>query len=171
MAKIGSEATKRRGIILLVMLLGAALVLTVLGLVDPRVQIHPWHSLFGPREHGNWAAVSIDGRKVSPRDYRVAVFNSKVVGGRDGCNDWSYASAADASGERMVESTMALFPENEKGRVLRVLAYASKVELLPDGELRLTARGHRAIFARCRWKNVKESGPGSTSKSTQCLIR
>lgn len=171
MTKGGSHASDRRRIVPVVVLLSAALILAVFGIADPRGLLHPWHSLFGPKEDGSWAAVSIDGRQVSPNDYRVAVFNRRVVGGRDGCNDWAYESEADANGERMVHSTMALCPETDQGQALRVLAHASNVELLPDGKLRLSARGHRATFLRCRWKNVKESGPGWSSEATRCVVQ
>lgn len=171
MTKGGSHASDRRRIAPVVMLLSATLIVATFGLADPRGELRPWHSLFGPREDGNWAAVNIDGRQVSPRDYRVALFNRKVVGGRDGCNDWAYASEADANGERMVETTLAECPDNDQGRVLRTLAYASKIELLADGKLQLSARGHRATFRRCRWKTVKESGPGWSSEAERCAIQ
>lgn len=87
-------------------LLALALALAVLGLASPRGGFHLWNSVFGPEEDGNWAALSIDGMKVSPDDFRVALNDRRVVGGRDGCNDWAYASEPDTEGERMIESTL-----------------------------------------------------------------
>ena len=160
----------RMGLRLAIVLLLAALILALFGTIDRGGPFRPWHRLFGPKEDGDWAALSIDGRKVSPLNYRVAVFDRKVVGGADGCNDWAYSSEPDANGERTVESTMAFCPEQEQGQALRILAYASNVKLLPDGKLQLTGRGHSAVFVRCRWKTVKEGGRDWSSEVTRCLV-
>ena len=156
--------------LLAVSVLALALLWAIIGLAHPRGGFHPWHSLFGPKEDGSWAALSIDGHKVSPDHFRVTLYDRRVVGGRDGCNDWAYTSEPDASGERMIQSTLQLCPGTELRRVYHVLAYHSEARVLPDGKLQLAASRHRAIFARCRWMDVHESGPGWTSNVTKCVI-
>lgn len=156
--------------LLAVSLLALALALATIGLVSPRGGFHIWHSLLGPKEDGNWAALSIDGKEVSPDNFRVALHDGRVVGGRDGCNDWAYTSEPDAKGERMIESTLQFCPETELQRAYYALAYVSEARVLPDGRLQLATKRHRATFTRCQWKDVHESGPGWTSDLTKCVV-
>lgn len=170
MSKAGGPAKDPR-VILAVSLLIIAGGLALIGLVDPRNQMHPWHALFGPKEDGNWAASSIDGRAVPQFEFRVAVLDRKVVGGRDGCNDWAYTNEPGSGGERMIDTTLQFCPDNERGRIMRVLAAASNIKLLAKDKLQISAPGHQAVFRRCRWKTVKESGPGWNSQVRRCLVQ
>jgi hypothetical protein len=170
MTEIVANLRERWRALLAVGLLLFALVVAIIGLADPRGRFRLGPSLFGPKEDGDWAALSIDGKAVPPFEFRVAVRDGRVAGGRDGCNDWAYASEPDARGERMIETTLQACPENELSRAYHIIAYDSEARLLPDGRLELAGRGHRAIFARCRWKDVKESGPGWTSQIARCVV-
>lgn len=170
MARLIERVRAHRSVSLAVVLLTCTAVAAVVGIADPRGEFRPQRQLFDPKEDGNWAALSIDGKKVSPSEYRVAILDRKVVGGRDGCNDWAYAGEAGTYGERMIETTLQYCPDNEVRRAYRAISYSSKASLLPDGRLTLATRDHHEIFARCKWKTVKESGPGWTSEVTQCVV-
>lgn len=109
-------------------------------------------SWFAPPEDGSWAAISLDGRPVSWREYRVAVRDRRVVGGRDGCNDWAYQDERpDARGERSIISTLQACPEEPNGQAIRALAFSGTPVLRPDGTLLIRANGHLGIFRRCEW--------------------
>ena len=121
--------------------------------------------LLAPEQDGSWGALSIDGRRVSPRDYRLAVADGAVAGGRDGCNDWGFVEdEAGEVGERRIVSTLMECPDGDPARrAFWTLALQARLELLPDGTLRLAGHGHEAIFRRCRW--VRERPPEGTAGS------
>lgn len=170
MASLIRRVQARPSVALAVVVLTCTAVVAAIGLVDPRGEFRLQRHLFAPKEDGNWAALSIDGKKVAPSDYRVAVLDRQVVGGRDGCNDWAYAGDADANGERMIETTLQYCPGNKLRQAYRALSYQSDANLLPDGKLQLASNGHQGIFVRCKWRTVKDSGPGWTSEVTQCVV-
>lgn len=167
MKRIGQHAQ----IGFVVLLLAAAFSLMLAGIIDPRGQWRPWDGLLTADEDGSWAALSIDGRPVDPQQYRIAIADGEVSGGRDGCNSWGYSDEApDANGERTIVTTLVGCPEDDPVRqAYWRLASASRIALLPDGRLRLSADGHEAIFRRCEWKTERESGPGYSSERMVCV--
>lgn len=107
-----------------------------------------------PAVDGTWAAVSIDGRPVSWRGWRISVADGKVAGGRDGCNDWSFGAPEVEGGERTIDTTLVGCPEDDplrKAYWALALERNRPPEARSDGSLHLAAGGHEAIFRRCRW--------------------
>lgn len=149
---------QRVGLRLVVSLLAAAFLLGLFGMFQSSRAVQRWLDLFGPEEDGSWAALSIDGRPVSGEDYQLSVDGRKVAGGRDGCNDWHFTGEPDAKGERMIFSTLQACPEDDPIRLAyNRLAWDQRARLTvrPDGTLRISARGHEALFRRCYWEVEK----------------
>lgn len=131
--------------------------LLALGMVQAGNDFRIVQRLTAPEVDGAWAAVSIDGRPVSWREWRISVTGGKVAGGRDGCNDWGFDEPEVEGGERMIVTTLVGCPEDDPVRkAYWTVAIERNVppELLGDGSLRLAAGGHQAIFRRCRWTEV-----------------
>lgn len=120
---------------------------------------------FGPEEDGSWGAISIDGRPVSSRDYTVFIRDGRVEAGRDGCNSWGYTDDPPGpNGERMILSTLvACYDDDPARKGYYAVARSKAVTELRGDLLRLSARGHEAIFRRCTW--VEEPLPTGTSGS------
>lgn len=147
----------RTGLALLGLLLG-------LGLVQAGQDSRIVQRLTAPEVDGAWAAVSIDGRPVSWREWRLSVTSGKVAGGRDGCNEWGFTEPEVEGGERMIDTTLVGCPEDDpvrKAYWTLALARNMSPRLRSDGSLRLAADGHEAIFRRCRW--TEEPLPPGTS--------
>ncbi|HEY0114044.1 MAG TPA: hypothetical protein VGB59_12975 [Allosphingosinicella sp.] len=120
--------------------------------------------LTAPEVDGAWAAVSIDGRPVPWREWRIGVTDGKVSGGRDGCNDWDFDEPEVEGGERTIVSTLVGCPEEDPVRkAYWALATAPdpSLQLRGDGTLRIAGRGHEAVLRRCRW--ITEPLPPGTS--------
>jgi hypothetical protein len=111
-----------------------------------------WDSWFGPRVNGSWKAIVLDRRSVEAGNYLVVVKRGKVVGGYDDCNGWSFDDEGPGpNGDRRVTSTLVMCPEDDVARqTYHILAYAPRIELLSDRELRMTRNGHVGLFRRCR---------------------
>lgn len=146
---------------------GLASLLLLLGIVRYVDAGTPGLRLFAAREDGSWGGVAIDGRPVSSKDYIIRVEDRRVAAGRDGCNSWGFENdPSDAAGERRIVSTLVGCPEDDPVRnAYWALATAPQVvpTVRPDRTMRLTARGHQAIFRRCEW--VREPLPRETSGS------
>jgi hypothetical protein len=128
--------------------------LIALGLVQAGHDLRIVRRLTAPEVDGAWAAVSIDGRAVSWREWRIAVTDGKVAGGRDGCNEWGFDEPEVEGGERTITTTLAGCPEDDpvrKAYWLLAIARDTSPRLRGDGSLRLSAGRHEAIFRRCRW--------------------
>jgi heat shock protein HslJ len=157
---LGRAAYRRRqartGLALLGLLLG-------LGLVQAGHDLRLVGRLTAPETDGAWAAVSIDGRPVSWRQWRLSVTGGKVSGGRDGCNDWGFSEPEVEGGERMINMTLVECPDDPVREAYWTLARARSMSprLSGDGSLRLAAGGHEAVFRRCRW--TEEPLPPGTS--------
>jgi hypothetical protein len=109
-----------------------------------------------PDIDGPWNAVTIDGRAVAPREWRIGIEGGKVSGGRDGCNDWGYGEPEAKGGARTIVSTLVGCPEGDpvrKAYWAMAMAPEARLELRADGTLRIAARGHEAVLRRCRWTN------------------
>lgn len=120
--------------------------------------------LTAPEVDGAWAAVSIDGRSVPWREWRIGVDQGKVAGGHDGCNEWGFDEREVEGGERMIITTLAGCPEDDpvrKAYWTLALADPGSLELRQDGTLRMRAAGHEALLRRCRW--VEEPLPPGMS--------
>jgi hypothetical protein len=139
------------GLLLLMLMLGAASYITMNGVPD---------RIFAAEEDGDWGALAIDGRSVSADDYRIWVDGGRLAGGRDGCNDWGYSDDPPyPDGSRMILSTMVGCPDDPVRKAYWALrASGTRLELRTDGSLRLAGQGHEAIFRRCNW--VQERSPG-----------
>lgn len=109
--------------------------------------------LTAPETDGTWSAVSIDGRAVSWREWRIAVTAGKVAGGRDGCNDWAFTEPEVEGGEPMINTTLVECLEEDPARKAywRLANAQDPPQRLDDGRLRLAAGRHEAIFRRCLW--------------------
>lgn len=155
----------------LLLLLVPAFGLMVLGVLDRTGEWKPWQMLFAEEEDGSWVALRIDGRPASPQEYRITIAEGKVVGGRDGCNHWSYEDEGpDANGQRMIVSTLVGCPEDATRLAYWSLRADPRIELLPDGTLRMAASGHEGIFRRCHWRTVKVSNGRYSSEVRQCVL-
>lgn len=152
-------------------LLMAAFVMMALGLSGARRPQDLWEPIFAPETDGSWTATRIDGKRVGPERYRVGVKAGKVSGGRDDCNDWAYEGEPDKKGERMINTTLVGCPEPDPMReAYWALVYDPKIELSPDGTLRVHGQGHEAILIRCQWQRVQETLPGGgSSDMMRCL--
>lgn len=154
----------------LLLLLVPAFGLMALGILDRTGGWKPSKMFFAEEEDGSWVAVSIDGRPASPEEYRITIAEGEVVGGRDGCNDWSYEDEEpDAKGERMIVSTLVGCPEDATRQAYWLLRGDPRIELLPNGTLRLAAPGHEGIFRRCDWKTVRVSNGRYWSEARECV--
>lgn len=158
---------------MVVMLLLAALLLMLASLLDRHGRGSPWARLIAPEEDGSWAAVRIDGRPVSPDEYRVSITEGQVAGGRDGCNDWAFSDDPPSrDGARMIVATAQYCPgDDPTRRAYRALMSGAEVRLQADRTLRISAGGHEGIFRRCHWENVRRSGPGYSSEHMMCIVR
>lgn len=135
-----------------------------LGLVHAAHEGRIVQRLTAPEVDGAWAAVSIDGRPVSWREWRISVARGKVAGGRDGCNDWGFDEPEVEGGERTIITTLVGCAEDDpvrKAYWALTLADPASLELRTDGKLRIVAAGHEALLRRCRW--VSEPLPPGTS--------
>ena len=102
---------------------------------------------FGPREDGNWIALTIDGRQVRRGALSLFIDGGEPRSGHDGCNRWSRVK--NETGEAGVESTLVLCSPDPIGTVYRQLVFGPhKLDLRPNGMLVLTGSGHRALFRR-----------------------
>ena len=149
----------------------AALVMMALGFSGARRPQDLWEAIFAPETDGSWTAVRIDGRPIEPERYRIGVSAGKVSGGRDDCNDWAYEGEPDEKGEQMINTTLVGCPEGDPMReAYWALVYDPKIELNPDGKLRVQGQGHEAILIRCQWQRVQETLPGGgSSDMMRCL--
>jgi hypothetical protein len=148
-----------------------AFLIALAALLDPEGS---WRSrLLSPpeKEDGSWSAVSMDGRPVDPHDYRLAVHQGRIAGGRDGCNDWSFLNEQPAgTRDRMIFSTLQACPDPNPDRdAYAALRHAGRLQLLADGRLRATAGPHEAIFRRCRWQMQRVVTPQSFSETQVCV--
>lgn len=142
--------------------LGLGALLLVLILVQAGHDGKVVYRLTAPEVDGSWAVVTIDGRPVPPREYRVVVTGAKVSGGRDACNGWGFDKPEVEGGPPTITMTLVGCPEDDPvRRAYWALALAATPDLREDGTLRLAARGHEAILRRCRW--VDEPLPPGTS--------
>jgi heat shock protein HslJ len=135
-----------------------------LGLLEVAHEGRIIQRLTAPEVDGAWAVLSIDGRPVPWREWRISVARGKVAGGRDGCNDWGFDKPEVEGGERTITTTLVGCPEEDPMRkAYWALALADPVSLQlgKDGILRLAGRGHEAVLRRCRW--VNEPLPPGTS--------
>lgn len=146
---------------LLSSLVGAALAVLAPGCAgeeaaDPRAQLVKGadERPASPDLDGPWTVVTIDGRAVAPREWRIGITRGTVSGGRDGCNDWGFDEPETNGGARTIVSTLVgCRKEDPVRRAYWAMAMAKDVWLEPreDGTLRLAAGGHQAILRRCRW--------------------
>lgn len=161
------RARRRSGLALLGLLLGIGLVHALAtGTLRPR--------LFVPEEDGSWSIVSVDGRPVPGGAYTIGITDGKVSGGRDDCNYWGFSEPADASGERMIETTLAGCPEDDpvrKAYWALATAPAVRIELRPGGWLRIAARGHEAMLRRCEWMEAPLPEGTSGTGPQACVVR
>ena len=111
-------------------------------------------------------------QQVSPEDYRLHLFDGKVAGGRDGCNDWAYTDEPpDASGERTIQQTMAYCPEDDPVRMAyRLLVRDGKIERVSDNILRLVGHGHHGVFRRCEWQTSREGAAAASFSRRVCVL-
>jgi hypothetical protein len=147
-----------------------ALLLAVLGLVHGCASGWLDLRLFPPEEDGSWGAVLIDGQPVSPQAYYLTIRDRKVIGGRDGCNFWSFEEEPErGDGQRSINTTMALCVENVAERGYRAVAFSPSpsMRLRPNGSLEMAALGHQAVFRRCIW----EDEPNNSGSGKICVVR
>lgn len=98
---------------------------------------------------GPWRAVSIAGQPVGRVHYTVRVADGRVVGGRDGCNAWSYVRGEQGWA---IESTMIGCPEDPlRGLYFQALdPEGHRLAEGPNGTLVVSARGTSAVFRRAQ---------------------
>ena len=101
---------------------------------------------------GSWKATSFDGFSVRSKHYLLVIRRGQVVGGYDDCNGWSYEDEKpDGNAERGILSTLVECPAGEDlRRLYRILAYAPKIDVVGEDELRLSRDGHEGRFHRCK---------------------
>lgn len=102
-----------------------------------------------PGLDGLWRAESIDGKPVGRTDYLIRVRGGRPVGGKDGCNSWSYdlTRPPEPNGARPVVSTCIGCPglAGQDG-YWRALGNGNVVPVLAkDGRLRLRAGGSEVL--------------------------
>ncbi|HEX8307830.1 MAG TPA: hypothetical protein VF645_05360 [Allosphingosinicella sp.] len=167
---LDQAAYRRRQLKLGLSLLG---LLIGLGLLLAAHEARIVYRLTAPEVDGAWAALSIDGRPVHWREWRISVARGKVAGGRDGCNDWGFDEPEVEGGERMIVTTLVGCPEDDPVRkAYWALALADPValDLGKDGTLRLSGRGHEAVLRRCRWVNEPLPPGASGTGSRACAV-
>lgn len=99
-----------------------------------------------PALDGRWRAVSIGGRPVGRGIYTIVVRDGRVVGGRDGCNDWGYVRH---QGDWAIESTAIGCPDDPLQRLYFAALDPETHRLQPrDGTLVVAAGGAQATFRR-----------------------
>jgi hypothetical protein len=134
----------------LAILVGAALLVAwaamALSVFDPRG--HWVAAAFGPPEDGNWIAVSIDGRPVTANAYSVFIEGGEPAWGRDGCNTWSFVDDGNGAGRGIETTLVACTPEPLHVAYRRLVFGPHRLEIRPDGTLRLSGQGHEALFRR-----------------------
>ncbi|MGE5562895.1 MAG: hypothetical protein ACM3ZV_06235 [Bacillota bacterium] len=152
---------------LLLILALAAFALSYLGSRSPGEFVHALSA--GPKD-GNWTAIAIDGQRIGAERFRLVIRDGKVVGGRDDCNDWGYASEPDANGERSIISTLQACPDTDIRRRFQAIIASPTLDLTSDGRLRASGSGHSSVLVRCRWRNVHSTLPGGgTSDMARCM--
>lgn len=105
-----------------------------------------------PARNGLWRATTIDGAPVGRTDYLIRIRGGRVVGGKDGCNSWSYdmTRPPEPNGTRMVVSTCIGCPGlAEQAGYWRALGNGNVVPvLIENGRLRLRAGGSEILARR-----------------------
>lgn len=134
------------------LLLPALLLGMVLLAMSLRGGLHiDWGAFSDGPERGTWRAESFDGEDVFDFRFSIVVREGQIVGGRDGCNYWSFAGEPDPrTGERMIESTLAACAETPETRIYGALGRAPGAQLALRGDDRLEVRnlGHTGMFRR-----------------------
>ena len=143
-ARIGPNrggAIEKWAVRLIVPALFLALFMAMYWVAGPRLD---WRAWFDGPERGTWRALTLNGEDVFDDKYLVTIADGAIVGGRDGCNYWSFAGIDERTGERIYESTLAGCTPTPAMAVYRVLAHG-------EADLRLESEDRLAISqGKCR---------------------
>ncbi len=134
-------ALEKWAVRLIVPALFTALFLAMFWVAGPRID---WRAWFDGPERGTWRALTLNGEEVFAEKFLVTIADGEVVGGRDGCNYWSFDGYDARSGERIISSTLAGCSDTPAMATYRVLANGG-ADMKLAGEDRLSL-----ISGRCR---------------------
>ncbi|APE28028.1 hypothetical protein [Aurantiacibacter gangjinensis] len=128
-----------------------AIVLAVLGFRGP-----DWRAWFDTEDRGEWRAVTIGGLDVSNERMSIIIADGEIVGGRDGCNFWSYDGPPDpVTGERGMHSTLAGCPDTPELRAYNAVGhYRADFRLESEDRLVVSYNGVTGQFIR--WTDAME---------------
>ena len=88
---------------------------------------------------GVWVLETIDGRRVAPDDYALALEDDRITGGRDGCNAWGYAAP---EGDLMIVDAQECPPSAEQRAYRRALPADRRVPPASGDRITIAGGGH-----------------------------